>query len=646
MTALAGVWAMSGTMNTGQACRQMLAAQRIYGPDGDAVWDGGDVAIGRSIFEVLPEDAYDRGPRVCEQSRYRLVGDVRLDNREELADALGIDAGVAARLPDAAFLLHAWEKWEESAFDWLYGDYAFALWDDARQRLILARDFLGYRPLHYHLGDGYVAFASMPKGLHALPEIPYAPDQIRVAEQLAMLPEAGPRSFFEGIMRVESGHYAVIDSAGVRQHRHWKPTPESVGVWQGDDPVAALREELDRAVRVRLRGAGNSVATHLSAGLDSSAVTATAAREMARSGGSVVAFTAVPRHGYAGPVPAGRIGDEGVLAALTAAYHPNIEHVRIAGAQGSLSERWDKAFYLLDRPLLNPSNDLWNHAIDAAANRRGLRVLLTGEMGNITISYDGIQLLPELVRKRAWARLWREGRALVGKRQARWRGVLASAFGPWMPSRMWRALNRWQRQTDFAIETYTAIRTDRMAALDLEARARERGTDLSYRPRRNAFESRLWWLGRVDRGNFHHAALAGERIDQRDPTSDRRLIEFCLSLPTEFFLNAGIKRALGLQALADRLPAAVLEQRHRGYQAADWHESITAQRAELVADLQRLEDLPAASELLDLPRLQALLAALPEEGWEQRTVVERYRFQLLRGAATGHFLRKASRTNL
>src|SRR6185436_18251612 len=101
---------------------------------------------------------------------------------------------------------------------------------------------------------------------HALPDIPIAPDQVRVAETLALLPEAGPRSFFEAISRVEQGRYVVVTRNAVTAHRHWTPTRETIAPWRGGDPAEALRAHLDRAVLARLRGAGPEVAAHLSAG--------------------------------------------------------------------------------------------------------------------------------------------------------------------------------------------------------------------------------------------------------------------------------------------------------------------------------------------------------------------------------------------
>ena len=230
-----------------------------------------------------------------------LVADVRLDNREELAAALGLAPSEARQLCDADLLLGCLERWSETALDRLVGDFAFALWDAPAQKLLLARDFLGQRPLHFHRGRGFFAFASMPKGLHALPEIPHAPDEQMVAEFLTLMPQRGSRSFFKDIERVEPAHFVTVTRDGVASRRYWQPQRPRPGQRQPDDYVEGLRHHLDQATQSRLRGADGVIGANLSAGLDSGAVTATAARLLAPSGGKVVAFTAVPREGYSGP---------------------------------------------------------------------------------------------------------------------------------------------------------------------------------------------------------------------------------------------------------------------------------------------------------------------------------------------------------
>ena len=611
MSALAGLWRFDGRPGAVNDLGRVLAAQRLYGPHDERRWDGGEVALGRALFRTLPEDRFDRQPVIGGEGRFALVADVRLDARDELAATLGLEPALAATMADAALLLGAWERWEDGLFDHVYGDYAFALWDAAARRLVLARDALGGRPLHYHRGGGFFAFATMPKGLHALADVPYAPDTRRVTELLALIPEAGPETFFEGISRVEPGHLIEISPDGERPRRHWDPTPKSLPRWTGDDAAEGLRAELDRAVATRLRGADGRVAAQLSAGFDSAAVASTAARLLAPDG-RVVAFTSVPREGYAGKDPKGRFGDEGPLAAATAALYPNMEHVLVRPGPERILDGLDRAFFLHDRPILNACNQRWITGIAAEAQRRGLKVLLSGQMGNMTISYNGLELLAELVARGRLVKLWRMIRGATRSTSMTPLGALGYALGPWMPARLWIALNRWRGRPLGDLRDYSAMNLERFETLGLDQVARERELDTAYRPRKNGFETRLWVLKRIDTGAFGKAMLAGSGLDTRDPTADRRLVEFCLALPSEAWAPGGAIRGLAKRAWADRLPEAVIAQRRKGLQAIDWHEGVGPQ--EVRAELDRLAQVEGAAEALDLDRLGRLVDEWPDDG--------------------------------
>jgi asparagine synthase (glutamine-hydrolysing) len=644
MTALAGLWNFDGRPDADASCKRMLASQQMYGPHDERCWSDGAVAMGRRLFRTLPEDRFDRQPLRSADENLILVADVRLDNRDDLHSALGLSRADAAQLCDAAILLRSIERWNEDALDRLVGDFAFALWNARERKLLLARDFLGQRPLHYHRGANFFAFATMPKGLHALPDVPYAADEQAMAEFVTLIPEGGGRSFFKHIAIVEPGHLVTVTHNGLDSRRYWNPSPRGLARPAGDDFAEGLRHHLDQATRARLRGANGTVAAQLSAGFDSSSVTATAARLLAPHGGKVVAFTSVPRDGYVSPTPKNSIADEGPLAAATAALYPNIEHVLIRAGDRSPIEEIDRYFHLFDRPMLNLCNGTWMTAINQAARERGLSILLTGQMGNMTISYNGLELLPELLGTCRLARLARTGAQLVAKGNMRWRGVIANAFGAYVPPWLWSGINKlWNR--DFDVLEYTAIRPERLEAMDLASRARERGLDFSYRPRRNGFESRMWVMRRTSLGNYNKGILAGWGVDQRDPTADKRLVEYCLGVPTEAFLSQGEPRALARRALADRLPQSVLNERRKGYQAADWHEGLVAARDAIDAEVGRLAECAPATQTLDLDQLRRLIAECPESGWDRRAVVNSYRLALLRGLSAGHFLRKVSRTN-
>ena len=208
-----------------------------------------------------------------------------------------------------------------------------------------------------------------------------------------------------------------------------------------------------------------------------------------------------------------------------------------------------------------------------------------------------------------------------------------------------RAVNRLLRDRDWNIAEYSALRSDRLEAMGLAEIARERGIYFAYRPRKDSFASRLRVLGRVDLGNYHKGQLAGWGIDSRDPTADKRLMEFCLAVPLSEYLAGGIVRSLGKRALADRIPASVLTSSLKGLQAIDWHEGFAASQDLTVGELERLSACGPAADLIDVPRLQSLMQQMPEGGWHRSGVTSAYRLALLRGISAGHFIRRAHRSN-
>ena len=644
MTAIAGLWRFDGRPDAGESCERMLGALRIYGPEASASWSDRDIALGRCLKRTLPEDDYDRQPLVGE-SGVVFVADARVDNRDELAAALGIEAARLKTLSDADVMLRAYERWGTDAFDRIYGIFACAAWEPQRRRLVLAKDSVGMRPLYYHRGADFLAFATMPKGLHALPETPYAPDEEKVAELLMLTPDWGTQTYFRGIEKVEAGTFVVVDQHRLEVTSHWRPARATLKLGSPDAYAEGLREHLDRAVAACLRGE-REVAAHLSSGYDSSSVAATAARLLAPGGGRVHAFTSVPREGYVDTARKPRLIDEGPLAAATAALYPNMEHVLIRTSGRSPLQNLDRNFYLYERPGVNLCNMVWGDAINDAARDRGLSVLLTGGMGNMTLSYNGHELLPELIRAGRLVSWLREAGALHKAQDVRWVSVLARSLGPWSPTWLWKLARRVNGASDYDLHAYTMIRRARVDELGLEAKAQARDHDLAYRPWKDGYQARMWVMRRGDRGCVQKGVLAGWGLDMRDPTAERRLVEFCLATPTEQFMRDGVTRALARRALADRLPGVVLNHPLKGYQAADWHEGMTAARGEIAAEVERLAACAPASAALETERMRQLVRDWPEAGWARDEVVEPYRLALLRGLAAGHFLRRASGSNM
>ena len=405
-----------------------------------------------------------------------------------------------------------------------------------------------------------------------------------------------------------------------------------------------LRDLLEKAVSCRLRGTGD-VGAELSGGFDSGAVVATAARLLAPTGRRVIAFTSVPREHYDGPAPPNRIIDEGTHAAATAALYPNVEHVLVRNEGHSPLADLERRFFLLERPARGTFATGWGNSLESAIRKRKLGVVLVGNFGNLGLSYDGVELLPELLRTGRWLHLWREALALVAARRLRWRGVFANTFGPWCPPALWRWANKIGRRNNLQFSDYTAIHPRRFKQLDLLARAKARNQDLAGRPWKDGLALRLHCLQLTDTGNYHKAALGAMQVDYRDPTADVRLLEFCFAVPMEQFLRNGVLRALARRALGDRLPKQVLEETRVGLQAADYHEDLTAARDDIVAELDRLEACPPVAAALDLRRLRQFTKNWPSGGWEKGEVFVHYRHTLLKAIAAGHFLRRAMGSN-
>jgi asparagine synthase (glutamine-hydrolysing) len=604
----------------------MVLAQLELGPHDQAISSGQGVAMGRCLYRALPEDRNDKQPFIDHD--LMVVADARIDNRDEILNLLAMRAG--AEVADAELLFRSYQKWRERFVDHVVGDFALAAWSFQERDLTLVRDPTGQRPLHYNLRGDAVAFATVPKGLCALPWVDNQVDERRVAKFIADMPRLGPTTFFEGVSRVEPGCIVKISGSGVRSESYWHMPDRELRYPRESDYVESFHEHLDRAVGARLRGAGGTVGAHLSGGFDSSAVTATAARSMSSQSGKVIAFTSAPRQGFAGVAPRGRISDESHVAASVAAMYPNIEHViiRSDGSSPLSLTRRDGARF--EEPIGLPCNQVWWSAIHDAARDRGINVLLTGEAGNLTISAGSLSILAEMIRRGRWLSWVREVRALKGS-GPRMRGLIASSFAPWLPEALWRSLHRHingQSVTSVGL----AILTRRWkSALAEEAESRSR----AGRPAKIERISRWKQLQASDPGNFRKGVLAGWGIDERDPTTDRRLAEFCLSLPPEQLLKGGVARRMARLGLADRLPIEVLYG-PRGYQGADWYELVGADM--ITSEIEALRQQGTAGSVLDFDQLLNIVGSWPDKGWEQEQVMQTFRMGLLRALSAAHFM--------
>jgi len=229
--------------------------------------------------------ALHQGDRPLFTSGISVLFDGRLDNRPELLARLARDP----ESPDAALILAAYLEWGDGCLERLLGDFALALWDAPRRRLLCAVDPLGIKPLHWALAGSGLCFASDAAMVLRHPGVPDGYDEGQIAAYLAGRCEDTERSFFAAVHRLAPGHRLIAEAGTVRVERYWSPNPSEIRYARDEDYADHFREIFERAVTDRLRDAGSSACIAMSGGLDSCSVAAVSHR----SGAGAHAYTFV-----------------------------------------------------------------------------------------------------------------------------------------------------------------------------------------------------------------------------------------------------------------------------------------------------------------------------------------------------------------
>ena len=190
---------------------------------------------------------------------------------------------------DAELLLRAYQHWDKELVRHLRGAFALALWDARKERLLLARDRFGQKPLYLHHAAGVVYFASEIKALVRAPGVKADVDMDAVGDYLRQRYVSGPRTLVAGVRKLAPGTYALWQFGNLRETRYWSPPDGEAAVASRTtaEPVEGFIEQLDEAVRLHMDGA-RPVGALLSGGYDSAAIAAL----MKRHGESLATFAA------------------------------------------------------------------------------------------------------------------------------------------------------------------------------------------------------------------------------------------------------------------------------------------------------------------------------------------------------------------
>ena len=267
---------------------RMLGSLAARGPDGEGVrhLDGGRVALGHRRLAVNDLTEAGAQPISNEDESVWLTFDGEIYNFHELRAALKARGHRFRSQSDAEVIVHAYEEWGDDCVGHLRGVFAFGIWDTDRQRLLLARDRLGVKPLYYWSYGRGVAFASQPRALLAHPDFRPQVDLWALQHYLAFGYVPHDLSIYSGMAKLPAAHTLIADAGGLQLERYWElcyePRIRSVG-----EARDLIRHRIANAVRSQLVS-DVPIGLFLSGGIDSSTVGSLAA---AGSSDKLASFT-------------------------------------------------------------------------------------------------------------------------------------------------------------------------------------------------------------------------------------------------------------------------------------------------------------------------------------------------------------------
>ncbi|MFE2101354.1 asparagine synthase (glutamine-hydrolyzing) [Streptomyces sp. NPDC059468] len=257
----------------------MTATLAPRGPDAGGVWLGERAAIGHRRLAVIDlEGGVQPMTDRPDEPTIVLSYSGEVYNHHQLRGELRRRGHVFRTRSDTEVVLRAYAEWGEAVAEHLEGMFALAVWDEREQRLLLVRDRLGVKPLHWAAVDGGLAFASEPKALFAHPEIRPRVDAAGLREAYSLLFNTGP-TVWSGVREVEPGGLLVLDRDGIRERRYWQLEAAAPHTDDRDATVERIHELVGAAARGQLE-ADVPLCSLLSGGIDSTVLTALLAAEL------------------------------------------------------------------------------------------------------------------------------------------------------------------------------------------------------------------------------------------------------------------------------------------------------------------------------------------------------------------------------
>ncbi|MBS0471038.1 MAG: hypothetical protein JSR60_08210 [Proteobacteria bacterium] len=551
MSAIFGVLRFDGGPVAQTDLERMGRILTHHAPHGRKAVATGPVGLGHCLTRVNREDRFEVQPVLGDDGSI-LVADARLDNREALSERFGIPPAELRELPDSALILRAYNQWGADCAQHLVGDFAFALWDARAQRLLLCRDHMGQRAVHWHRGPDFLVFATEIKALWALEGVPRKLNMAHVGRYMMWeLRPRGSQSAFEGIAGIPGGSTLSVSIDGtISRQRYWEPraAPEHVGRDEAHY-IAAYRTVLAEAVACRVRRLIDPPALCHGGGFDSSAIAGLAGPALAGKGHRLIAVSCVMPEDYDGPLRHPRRWVD-----LCRRDMPHLDVRYFVRRDETIFTRIETLFHAADYPLRGPN--FLHDALFREAAGAGARLIMDGNGGDDTLNPRGNGVLAHLMRTGRWARFARE---FAAHRRVTGRGLIDTlkreVVYPLLPEsiRRWLALRKLDRSAPFAEFPIAPEFADSLFRHG-EADRHEIGAAivLPWLRKRSlhALRRGIEW---PRRRLTNEAAIHG--LSMTRPFMDKRVVELGLAIPEHLYVAGGRNRYLARRALAGVYPA-------------------------------------------------------------------------------------------
>lgn len=555
----------------------MLDTMRRRGPDAQGTYVHGDTALLHTRLAIIdPEGGKQPMSLDWAGERYTLVYNGELYNTEALRSVLTDCGHVFLGYSDTEVVLHAYAEYGAACLDQLNGIFAFAVWEEKRGRLFLARDRIGVKPLFYMQHGNGLLFASEMKTILQYPTVKARLDREGIAQLILLGPGRLPGSgVFQGIREIEPGHYAIYQEGQLKITRYWK-LRDREHTENFAQTVEHVRWLVFDAIQ-RQMVSDVPIGTFLSGGLDSSIITAICAGQEKQNGKRLKTFSV------------DYLNNNRFFRASK--FQPNSDSVYIGIMQKALDteHHWtvltpetlcgalEEATIARDLPgMADVDFSLLAFCADI---RREVRVALSGECAD------------EIFGGYPWYR-----DPAVREREG----------FPW-------AQNTYQRISllraglvlhpeEFIMETYekTCRESDILPGTSALERRMKEMVNLNFR----WFMQTL--LDRKDRMSMYHG------LEVRVPFCDYRIAEYLYGVPWEFKDYRGMEKGLLREAVKGLLPEEVLYRKKSPYP-----KTFDPHYTELIAKEFREMTLGHSPvwEIVDQARLEKLLEGTSEWPW-------------------------------